>query len=1193
VRFTDFHVAQAVCSASRTALLTGCYPNRLGIHGALGPKSTHGIAAAETTLAELLRDRGYRTACVGKWHLGHLPQFLPTRHGFDEYFGLPYSNDMWPHHPEAKPGSFPPLPLFANERVIDDDVTATDQETLTARSTQRAVSFIERAGTEADRRPFFLYLAHSMPHVPLFTSAAHRGTQPGGLYGDVLAEIDASVAAILAALDRTGHADDTLVVFTSDNGPWLSYGDHAGSAGPLREGKGTSFEGGHRVPCVARLPGAIPPGTVCDEPLMTIDLLPTIAGLTGRPLPTDDAGFCTVEGRRIDGHDRWPLFAGQQRQPNGTPGEPEPSYCFWYEQGQLQAVRQGRWKLFLPHTARCIAGRTPGSAGKPAGYAPLKVGRELYDLAADLGEKHDVAAAHPDIVARLEAVAAAARAELGDSLTGATGSGVRGADHADAQAAAPAAPPAAERRRPNIVYVMTDDQGYGDIAAHGNPVLQTPHLDRMHRESVRLTEFHASPTCSPTRAALLTGRHEFRSGVTHTINERERLALSATTLPQVLKTAGYTTGIFGKWHLGDEDEYQPGRRGFDRVFIHGAGGIGQTFPGSCGDAPGTSYFNPIVRSDGKFVHTRGYCTDVFFKEALDWIKACHKEGKPFFCSVTPNAPHGPLDCPPGSDAAPLAKLEAAGLGTPKQRADIAKFYGMIENIDTNIGRLMRTLDELGIAEDTLVVFTTDNGTATGASVFNDGMRAAKGSPWRGGTRVPSFWRWKGGLPAGMDVPALTAHIDVLPTICDLAAVPLPPAVAEKVEGRSFAPLLRGARIAWPDRPLVTHAGRWDRGQAAASAYRNCRIRAGQWSLVNVKNAAGGWELYDIAADPGEKTDVATLHPDVVARLAGEYDRWWQSVQPDLVNENVDGPAENPFKEAYWKQMGGRPTAIDVPYGPHPKQRLHFWKTPRAAAEKPAPLLFFIHGGGWQGGDRFAGLTGLLPKMLESGVSVASIEYRFINEAMAERIHPPVRAPLADAARALQTVRSRAAEWQIDPRRIAASGGSAGACSSLYLAFHDEMADPASADPVARESTRLLAAAVTGAQTTLDPVQMKEWTPNSRYGGHAFGFMPSPEQRDSQFAQFLAARDRLLPEIARYSPYALVSADDPPIYLAYGGPPALGQEEKDPTHSCNFGVKLQERLVAVGVPCELVYPGAPDVKHATVADYLLDVLAPGP
>jgi len=923
VRFTDFHVAQPVCSASRTALLTGCYPNRLGIHGALGPKNTHGLAAAETTLAELLRDRGYRTAAVGKWHLGHQRPFLPIHHGFDEYFGLPYSNDMWPHHPEAKAGSFPPLPLVDGDRVVDAEVTPGEQATLTARYVERAVAFIDRAGTATDGRPFFLYLAHSMPHVPLFAGSAFRGHAAGGLYGDVLAEIDASVGAVLAALDRTGHADDTLVVFTSDNGPWLSYGNHAGSAGPLREGKGTVFEGGVRVPCVARLPGRIPAGRVCDTPLMTIDLLPTLAGLTGEPLVRDAAGNCLVNGRRIDGHDRWPAFAA-----TAPENEDEPVYFFWHGDNQLQAVRAGRWKLFLPHQSRTMQGAAGGVDGRPGAYRPLPVGRELYDLATDVGERRDVSAGHPDVVARLEALAESARADLGDRLTKRKPTGSRPADvvSADGVTAEPAATPASQTtaapsqtfsrataaavppnrpvRRPNIIYVMTDDQGYGDIAAHGNPVIRTPHLDRMHAESVRLPEFHASPTCSPTRSALMTGRHEFRSGVTHTILERERLALAATTLPQLLKTAGYTSGIFGKWHLGDEDEYQPAKRGFDRVFIHGAGGIGQTFPGSCGDVPGNSYFDPVIRSDGTFVKTKGYCTDVFFDAALEWIDERRTRSEPFFCYITPNAPHGPLDCPVGSDEPYLARLESAGIKDAKQRREIAKFYGMIENIDANIGRLFKQLDAWGLAEDTLVVFTTDNGTATGARVFNDGMRGSKGTPYRGGTRVPSFWRWKGRLPGGVDAPAHhVAHLDVLPTLCEFAGAAIPPAVAAKVEGRSLVPLLEGRDVAWSDRPLVTHVGRWERGKAAEAAYRNCRIREGRWSLVNTRNRRDAWELYDIVADAGEARDVAAEHPEIVQRLATTYDQWWQSVQPDLVNEDLDGPPQNPFKVAYRKQFG--------------------------------------------------------------------------------------------------------------------------------------------------------------------------------------------------------------------------------------------------------------------------------------------------
>ncbi len=279
-----------------------------------------------------------------------------------------------------------------------------------------------------------------------------------------------------------------------------------------------------------------------------------------------------------------------------------------------------------------------------------------------------------------------------------------------------------------------------------------------------------------------------------------------------------------------------------------------------------------------------------------------------------------------------------------------------------------------------------------------------------------------------------------------------------------------------------------------------------------------------------------------------------------------------------------PTMADVAYGKHPKQVLHFWK---AESAEPTPLLFFIHGGGWQGGNRTSGLAGMLPEFLKNGISVVSVEYRFIREAIEDGVKPPVHAPLHDAARALQFVRSRAQEWNIDKTRVAASGGSAGACSSLWLAFHEDLADPQSSDPVARESTRLLCASVSGAQTTLDPQQMKDWTPNSRYGSHAFGIFKTVNGKETaDFETFLAQRDAILPWIAEYSPYALVTADDPPIHLFYGAPPALGQEQKDPTHTSNFGVKLQEKLASVGVPCELVYPGAPDIKHPRVQDYLI-------
>jgi acetyl esterase/lipase len=278
-----------------------------------------------------------------------------------------------------------------------------------------------------------------------------------------------------------------------------------------------------------------------------------------------------------------------------------------------------------------------------------------------------------------------------------------------------------------------------------------------------------------------------------------------------------------------------------------------------------------------------------------------------------------------------------------------------------------------------------------------------------------------------------------------------------------------------------------------------------------------------------------------------------------------------------------PTQADVRYGEHERNVLDFWK---AETDKPAPLLFFIHGGGWQNGDKSGIAVG---PYLNAGIAVVSINYRFTSQAAEAGVKPPVQAPLHDAARALQFVRSKAGEWNIDKERIGASGGSAGACSSLWLAFHPDMADPKSSDPVARESTRLWCAAVNGAQTTLDPQQMKEWTPNSRYGGHAFGFTGDKSQNISQFDEFLAKRDTILPWIAEYSPYALVTSDDPPVYLHYGAPPAIGQEEKDPTHTANFGVKLQEHCKTAGVICDLVYPGAENVKHPTAAAYLIEKL----
>lgn len=461
---------------------------------------------------------------------------------------------------------------------------------------------------------------------------------------------------------------------------------------------------------------------------------------------------------------------------------------------------------------------------------------------------------------------------------------------------------AAAPLRPNIVFIMTDDQGYGDISAHGNPILKTPNLDRLRAESVRFVDFHVSPTCAPTRSVFATGRHEFKNGITHTIFERERLTLKATTIAQVLKGDGYTNGIFGKWHLGDEAEYQPERRGYDEVFIHGGGGIGQIYPGSCGDAPDNTYFDPAIRHNGKFVKTRGYCTDVFFAQALRWIDSV-KGKQPFFATITPNAPHAPLQVRPEDEARYTGKVPDAAT---------AKYFGMVANIDDNIGRLLDHLRATGLERDTLVIFFNDNGGTGGVRVFNAGMRGQKGTPWLGGTRSSSFWRWPGRFQPA-DVKALSAHIDFFPTLAELAGVPLRGSIAQQVEGRSLVPLLTRTSAEWPERTLFTHVGRWARfSDPDAAKFTNCAVRTPRWHLVSIRGgSAPAWELFDLDADPSEKTDVAAQHPAVIKRLAASYDDWWKAARAGMVNEKAIGPRLNPFKEAYWKQFGGGPSADEL------------------------------------------------------------------------------------------------------------------------------------------------------------------------------------------------------------------------------------------------------------------------------------------
>ncbi len=407
IRFTDFHSSQPVCSASRASLLTGCYANRIGMHGALYHGSKNGIHADEVLLPELLREKGYKTCAVGKWHLGHHQQFLPLQHGFDRYLGLPYSNDMWPHGKVVKPGTFVELPLFRDNTIIDTDVDAEDQKKLTQQYGNFAVDFIE----ESKQAPFFLYFAHTFPHVPLFAGADYTGKSPAGIYGDVLEEFDDTVGRILETLRKYDLEKNTLVIFTSDNGPWLTYGSHAGTAGPLRDGKGTIYEGGVRVPMIAKWPGVIPPGSTQSETAMTIDVLPTLARIVGAELPKHP----------IDGLDIFDLLINK-------PGAkcPHDVFYHYYRTGELQALRSGPWKLILPHDAYCYDPSEVGSAGLPGKSRTIKItAPELYHLGNDLSEQSNVASMNPQVLEQLLKLAERGREELGDSLTKTTGKGLR------------------------------------------------------------------------------------------------------------------------------------------------------------------------------------------------------------------------------------------------------------------------------------------------------------------------------------------------------------------------------------------------------------------------------------------------------------------------------------------------------------------------------------------------------------------------------------------------------------------------------------------------------------------------------------------------------------------------------------------------------------------------------------------------
>lgn len=430
---------------------------------------------------------------------------------------------------------------------------------------------------------------------------------------------------------------------------------------------------------------------------------------------------------------------------------------------------------------------------------------------------------------------------------------------------------ASEADQPNIVLVMTDDQGYGDVGFHGNGIIKTPHIDTLAKESTSLDDYHVAPTCSPTRCALLTGHWTNRTGVWHTVNGRSMLREDEVTLAQMLKDAGYETGMFGKWHLGDNYPYRAEDRGFTEVYRHGGGGVGQT-----PDVWDNAYFDGSYFHNGKIESAKGFCTDVFFDKANSFIRSCAEKKKPFLAYIVPNAPHGPLHAP------------QKYLDMYKDQSDgIAAFYGMITNIDDNVGKTRTLLEGLGISDDTIFIFTTDNGTATGAKVFNAGMRGNKGSAYDGGHRVPFFMHWPAkGMNRSYVQKTLTHTVDVVPTLLELTGTPAPDQV--KFDGVSIASLLdpeRGDSVQWPERFVVTDSQR----VRDPIKWKTSAVMSERFRLIN------GKELYDIDLDPGQRNDIAAAHPDQVARMRAFYESWWTELEPTFsrTTEIYLGHSEHP------------------------------------------------------------------------------------------------------------------------------------------------------------------------------------------------------------------------------------------------------------------------------------------------------------
>lgn len=762
-------------------------------------------------------------------------------------------------------------------------------------------------------------------------------------------------------------------------------------------------------------------------------------------------------------------------------------------------------------------------------------------------------------------------------------------------------------QRPNILFIAVDDLR-PELRCYGNTIIQTPHLDKIANEGLLLNRAYCQQAvCSPSRSSILSGARPDTTKVWDLATHFRKALPDVVTLPQHLKKHGYFTQSLGKiYHHGFDDPAS-----WSVPALYPQAPFGRPNQSSKPDATKAEKRGPAIGIEN--VEAEQLHDGELAKMAITALGELKSKREPFFLGVGFIRPHLPFISPKKywdlydptkiplatnpfyPKEAPSYAINRGGAelksyaGTPvsgRIEDDYARqlkhgYYAAVSFVDDQIGRVLTELDQLGLRENTIIVVWGDHGWKLGE---HDAW--AKHSNTEDDTRVPLLVSVPGMKHPGKRSDALVELVDVYPTLVELVGLPLP----KHLEGRSFKPLFDDPQQRGKNAVFSQYPRQVGKQNLMGYSMRTNRYRLTRW--VDTKNPAKtiATELYDHQVDPQENTNIANdaANEKLVAELTKQSLAGWQAEQAKIPPKK-EAAAVNPNEPGeldFWQMEFTRPkpllpTLANVPYGDDKLEVLDFWK---ADTKEPAPLVFFIHGGAWVGNDkdRVSGLHAYL----DAGISVVSINYRFIPAAQNAGVQPPVKWPLHDAARALQFVRSKAGEWNIDKTRIGASGGSAGACSSLWLAFHDEMADPKSSDHISRESTRLSCVGVVGAQTTLDPKQMKEWTPNSFYGGHAFGFPDTKGTRPAGFNKFLENREQILPWIKEYSPFEWMSVDDPPVYLFYTDTPELGKKQRDIAHTSNFGVKVNERLLELGVECHFRHAGAKKLKYSDPVEFLI-------